>query len=80
MRGAAATSAAHRSAGAKNNRRISKDHGIEAELITGDIDGRVKDEDKVVDPDYNEEEDFLYLFPPSRYQKGDISLGVLMSG
>ena len=78
MRGAAAASAAHRSSAHKNNPRCSTEHEIEADSTIGKTD--VNEEDKIIDPEYNEEQDHLYLFPPRRYQKGDISLGVLMSG
>jgi hypothetical protein len=29
---------------------------------------------------YNEEEDFLYVFPPKSKRKGDLNMKVLMSG
>ena len=78
MRAAAATSAAHRSSVPKNKIKRSIEHDIEAESITDKTD--VNEEEKIIDPDYNEEQDHLFVFPPRRYQKGDISLGVLMSG
>jgi hypothetical protein len=80
MRGAAATSATHhRSSVAKNNPRRDKEQTIEADSITDHMTD-ANEKDKIMDPGYNEEEDYLYVFPPPIFRKGDISLGVLMSG
>ncbi len=82
MRGAAASSAVHRSsAGAKHHAKTGAEHVIEAGDDIGTfVRSGEKDEEKEVDPDYDEEQDHLYLFPPPKYHKGDRSLGVLMSG
>ncbi len=84
MRGAAA-GAAHRNikSSGKPRSKAGAENSIEASdqgLIKNESDGKEKDEEKDMDADYNEEQDHLYLFPPPRYQKGDLSLGVLMSG
>jgi hypothetical protein len=87
MRGAAAV-AAHRNSGS-NTKHLQKSGAsitieadddddyvtTEPENKDGNDAGKGKD-----DSDYVEEEDHLYLFPPPSYRKGDISLGVLMSG
>ena len=40
-----------------------------------------KEENKIEDEDeYNDERDHRVMFPPAAYRKGDIELGVLMSG
>jgi len=44
------------------------------------LDKQESESNKKEDPEYIEEEDHLNLFPPLSYRKGDISLGVLMSG
>ena len=82
MRGAAAAHR-HTNVSGKPHLKASADNIIEAsdqDLIRSESDGKDKGEGKNVDSDYNEEQDHLYLFPPPRYQKGDISLGILMSG
>jgi hypothetical protein len=84
MHGAAAA-AAHRhiKSSGKNHSKTTADNTIEAgdqDLIASEPCGNESGDGKNVDPEYNEEQDHLYLFPPPRFQKGDISLGVLMSG
>ncbi len=73
----------HTNVGRKDNPRTSSCDLIEASdtaVTKSESEGNVKDDGKIGDPDYNEEQDRLYVFPPSRYHQGDVSLGVLMSG
>ncbi len=83
MHGAAAVTA-HRNANSKKHERV----GGSSEIVASsselkNMESGIKESDdknKDEDQEYNEEEDHLYLFPPPSYRKGDISLGVLMSG
>ena len=81
MRGAAAVTA-HRNAHARRHEITGASHTIEVDdskLSRTELESKEKT-DGNEDPEYIPEEDHLYLFPPPRYRKGDISLGVLMSG
>ena len=80
--GAAAVSHHKTNMSEKPHSKRNEEASIEAsdQVITGESDGKETTEGKKVDTEYNEEQDHLYLFPPPKYQKGDISLGVLMSG
>ncbi len=83
MHGAASAVTSHAYAARKDNPRRSKYDTIEASdlaVITSASDVKEKEEDTIEDPDYNVEQDRLYMFPPPKFHKGDISLGVLMSG
>jgi hypothetical protein len=87
MRGAAASSAAHRghASGSKHHPKSNTENLIEASddlgpFLSGEPNGTGKGGEKEVDPEYDEEQDHLYVFPPPRYRKGDSALGILMSG
>ncbi len=73
----------HANVGRKDNLRNNSCEDIEAidlAIMPSESGGKEKAEGKIEDPDYDEEQDRLYLFPPLRYRKGDVSFGVLMSG
>ena len=59
---------------AKTNGGDLRDVALDSAI---DIEQNVSSDDNA---GYNDNEDYLYLFPPERKRKGDLSLGVLMSG
>jgi hypothetical protein len=44
------------------------------------VEEKVEKKDSEDDEEYNDERDHLVIFPPEAYRKGDVELGVLMSG
>jgi hypothetical protein len=78
MRGAAAATA-HRHASSKKQYETAGS-SCTIEAMDSTLDKQESESNKKEDPEYIEEEDHLNLFPPLSYRKGDISLGVLMSG
>lgn len=79
-------SAAHRNHSKKGTGTVEvSNERSKRESSSANISFREEYEDKVEqnnssDEDYNEPIDHLDIFPPAAYRKGDIELGVLMSG